>query len=414
MIEAVTGAGKTVIGVTAAVQELAGGGQVVVIVPTGELLFQWHRVLADAVPANTMIGLLGMGRRDGLGQCDVVIAVVNSARDGDLAPRRPGGLLVGDECHRYASIENRRALNWGFAHRLGLSATFARPDNGHREWLEPYFGPTCYRLGYEQALADDVIAPFHVVLVGLEFSGEERAEYDHHNAEMTAAGAELIARFGVPTEPVGAFLAAVGALARTEERGGVVARMYLRAMRERRRVLDDAHSKQELIVALGPVVAAAERTLVFTSSIGAADRAAQALVGIGHAAASIHSGYDSKYRRASMDAFRDGRLSVLVAPQVLDEGIDVPSADLAVVLGATRSRRQMVQRMGRIVRRKPDGRPARFVVGYIGRTVEDPQRGAHESFLDEVTAVARRVETYSPSTDGWDGLVSLLSIDVVE
>ena len=56
------------------------------------------------------VGRLGGGHRDDLGHHDIVVAVVNSARDADLRPRRPGGLLVADECHRYGTDANRVAL----------------------------------------------------------------------------------------------------------------------------------------------------------------------------------------------------------------------------------------------------------------------------------------------------------------
>jgi superfamily II DNA or RNA helicase len=79
---------------------------------------------------------------------------------------------------------------------------------------------------------------------------------------------------------------------------------------------------------------------------------------------------------------------------VLDEGIDVPAADLAVILAASRSRRQMVQRMGRVLRRKPDGRLARFVVVSVEGTVEDPAHGAHANFLDEITTVADSLRSF--------------------
>ena len=45
------------------------------------------------------------------------------------------------------------------------------------------------------------------------------------------------------------------------------------------------------------------------------------------------------------------KLDAVAAPRVLDEGIDVPDANLGVVMSAG-TRRQMIQRMGRILRRK--------------------------------------------------------------
>ena len=61
-----------------------------------------------------------------------------------------------------------------FGRRLGLSATYAREDDGNLAWLDPYFGSTCFRLGYERAVADGIVARFTVALVGVQFSPSER------------------------------------------------------------------------------------------------------------------------------------------------------------------------------------------------------------------------------------------------
>jgi superfamily II DNA or RNA helicase len=94
-------------------------------------------------------------------------------------------------------------------------------------------------------------------------------------------------------------------------------------------------------------------------------------------------------RRIRLAQFRRGRIDALVAPRVLDEGIDVPAADVAVVLAAFRTRRQLMQRLGRVLRLKDDGREARLVLAYARGTGEDPARGGHADFLAEVTGVAR-------------------------
>jgi ERCC4-related helicase len=49
----------------------------------------------------------------------------------------------------------------------------------------------------------------------------------------------------------------------------------------------------------------------------------------------------------------------------------------------------MIQRMGRVMRRKSDGRDARCVILFANGTDEDPRLGAHESFVDELVEVAR-------------------------
>jgi hypothetical protein len=79
----------------------------------------------------------------------------------------------------------------------------------------------------------------------------------------------------------------------------------------------------------------------------------------------------------------------------LTRRLDPDDVSLSATLVGVRSRRQMVQRMGRILRRKPDGRLARFIVLYVEATIEDPAKGAHEGFLEEITSVADSVTATS-------------------
>lgn len=398
VIEAVTGTGKTMVGVIAATEELRRGGQVLVLVPTRELLDQWAGVLCRHGPVHASVGRLGGGHRNDLGGHDVVVAVVNSARDADLRPRRPGGLLVADECHRYGSDGNRVALAAGFARRLGLSATYARTDDAHLTWLDPYFGGTCFRMGYRRAIDDGVTARFTVDLIGVELSPGERAEYAELSLTLMQTRAQLISSDVVPAEPLGAYFAAMSRLARSSSDGplAAAARRFLRALQDRRRLLAETPAKSVVLDELAPTLAASDRAIVFTQSIAGAVDAGARLRAHGLAADAIHSGLDAPRRRDVLARFAAGELRVITAPQVLDEGVDVPAADVAVILAASRSRRQMIQRMGRVLRRKPDGHAARFAIVYAAGTVEDPAHGAHDGFLDEITPVADAVRTHAP------------------
>jgi superfamily II DNA or RNA helicase len=54
-----------------------------------------------------------------------------------------------------------------------------------------------------------------------------------------------------------------------------------------------------------------------------------------------------------LESFASGALPVLVTSRVLNEGVDLPSAEIAVVLSGTGTVREHVQRLGRILRPSP-------------------------------------------------------------
>jgi superfamily II DNA or RNA helicase len=407
VVEAVTGTGKTVVGLAAADAELRDGGKVVVLVPTLDLQQQWQREVARVFP-DRRVGLRGGGWNDDVRSCDVLISVVNSAINGATGLPQRGGLLIGDECHRYGAPVFATALLDAFDRRLGLTATFERNDEGLREYLTPYFGGVCFRMGYSRAVADRVTALWKVALLGVPFTAGEAAEYAEVDKVARESRRTLIESCGVTPEPFGEFMLEVSELAAEAVWNPCVgaAGKYLKAFTRRREILANASGKWKALNALRPAIANADRSLIFTQTKDAARRAADVVQNSGIAADAITSDSPGDERSALLESFRRGTLRVLAAPKVLDEGVDVPAADLGLIVAASRQRRQMIQRMGRVIRRKGDDRYARFVILYVLGTSEDPRTGAHEAFLDEILPEAVAVEYFT--TDGAEQLRAFL------
>ncbi len=61
-------------------------------------------------------------------------------------------------------------------------------------------------------------------------------------------------------------------------------------------------------------------------------------------------------RAASLERFRSGQLRALVSSRVLNEGVDVPEADVGIIVGGGGSTREYLQRLGRILRPAPGKR----------------------------------------------------------
>jgi superfamily II DNA or RNA helicase len=59
-----------------------------------------------------------------------------------------------------------------------------------------------------------------------------------------------------------------------------------------------------------------------------------------------------KERSSILKAFNDGSLRAVVTSKVLNEGVNVPEANVAIVLSGSASVREHVQRLGRILRKR--------------------------------------------------------------
>jgi RNA polymerase primary sigma factor len=396
IVEAVTGAGKTRLGLAAAAESLNLGERVAIIVPRIELERQWLDNLRAALP-RASLGRMGGGGRDSLATCQVLVAVGASAGRYDLGLGQATGLLIADECHRYGAEQNQLALEETFRARLGLSATYRRSDGAHETVLEPYFDRVVYELGYKRAIDDGVVTRFRVALLPVRLALDERHEYDELSDQLSRAKRVLVTRFGVPSEPYEQFLAAVNRLKTSGSRQeGIAAGRYWSALTKRRKLLSETPAKLSVLDKVARALGDADGSIVFTQTINGAEVAASALQSLGVDAEVMHSRLDPDLRRAVLRRFEIGKLKALVAPTLLDEGVDVPDADLALILAASQQRRQMIQRMGRILRVKRDGRQARFVIAYVEGSCEDPAGGAHEAFLSEVLDVADDVHQFSP------------------
>jgi superfamily II DNA or RNA helicase len=378
-----------------------------VLVPSVLLQRQWQQQFQRFVPEATIAKVGGLGDGDPY-RADVVIAVVNTAMKNDLSDYGSNmTLLVADEVHRYGGESWSGALRHGYEKRLGLTATLERGgDDGVVDILLPYFGSIAHHYGFDRATRERVVAPFDLVFLGVRLEDQEQAEYDALSRRISQARKILIGA-GANPRKLNQELASLRSM------GGDITRAvmtYESATRERRRLLADTGAKQEALLELVDVVGESRGTVIFTQSKETADAAASILEDCGLRAAAIYSeGMSPGQRQSLIDALGDEELDALAAPKILDEGVDIPDIDLGIVMGASSSRRQMIQRLGRVIRLKSDNRRARFVILYVIDSVEDPASGNRDDFMDEVEDAASKVllfEDWDESTidDIWGGV----------
>lgn len=332
-----TGSGKTIVAI-AAMARL--GVATLVLVPTRVLLDQWARSLALYWPHP--IGRLGDGDH---AVSNITVATYASATSWASRIGDRFGLVVVDEAHHVGAWCPAEILEMLVAPaRLGLTAT---PPEGRSP-----LGPVVFARGVED-LVGDGLAPYTHEERVIELDRREGAKYRELRGRFAAHYAKFM------RERPGATWNAYVASARRTRPG----REALEAWRGSREVIAYPVGKRTELRRL-LAKHRGDRTLVFTgNNVTAYEIARELLVmPITHEIGRVE-------RERTLQRFRAGDASVMVSSQVLDEGLDVPEADIAIVVGGTASARRHVQRVGRVLRPR-EGKRALVYEMLVNASVE--------------------------------------------
>nr|WP_276236348.1 DEAD/DEAH box helicase family protein [Halobaculum sp. DT55] len=331
VLELPTGSGKTVIALEAIAE---AGVAALVVVPTVDLLEQWHRELSSTF--DVPVGRLGGGEQ----QVEAItVSTYDSAylRADELGDRF--GLLVFDEVHHLGG-EGYRDIARLFAApaRLGLTATFERPDGAH-EAVVDLVGPVVYALDADD-LAGDHLADYEVRRVEVELTDDERERYEAAQGTFL----DYVRDAGITFRSGSDYQELV-------KRSGndPRAREALLAKQRAREVMMNADAKLDELARILDRHRG-ERVIVFTAHTALVYRISERFL---IPAITAETGVEE--RRETLSRFREGTYSRVVAANVLDEGVDVPEASVGVILSGSGSEREFTQRLGRVLRPGADG-----------------------------------------------------------
>lgn len=384
IVDVTTGAGKSYFACAAILylQDKFPNLRVRIVVPTLMLAGQWRNCLIQ----NTA---LSVGMRNGqvknTPDNDATIYVVNSARYSiskhilsDFESDHPV-LLIADECHHYSSTENSHIFDFirymnnssDKYYSLGLSATPFSVSN--REILSQYLGETVYKYHADDAVTDGIISPFVIFETALSFNKSEWDEYDRISLQLSKLYKLLLQEYPYLKDiPDRSFFATIHQLTAYEDDEDSIAYKYFTLTLARRKITLLARSRllcaRELISRLH----ADKRILVFCERIEQAESIKEILSqNITKRISMYHSNMTPDAKRLSLDNFRMHQTNILISCRALDEGMDVPDADVGIVLSSTSVERQRIQRLGRIIRRSDNKEKAALYYLYIKESSDD-------------------------------------------
>jgi superfamily II DNA or RNA helicase len=342
LFEHATGSGKTITALSCIRIAVDEKRPTLIVVPSVLLLRQWRDEVRRFCGEEVSLLLTGdqYGQwkagstlRDHLlvspDKPPVVVATIDTASSEPFVARMqdvPALLLVVDEVHRVGSPMRRRLLEIDADWRLGLSATWEREgDPLGTEVIRQYFGGVIdpvYTIA--DAVHDGHLCKYSYFIHTVSLDDDERQEWE---ALRQRIGAAMGQAKGEITENVQQLLI------------------------QRARIVKSAREK--VGVAVGVLEQHYEPDkkqawLVYCDNRHQVEAVRLAAARRGIRTQEYHTQMAGDGGVALAEFSREG--GVLVAINCLDEGVDIPRISHALVLASSTTRRQFIQRRGRVLR----------------------------------------------------------------
>jgi len=323
-----TGSGKTLVGIKA-ISLL--NTPTLVVAPTLDLVDQWRTRLKKEFKVE--VGVFGGGERD------IEALTVSTYDSAYIHADKLGnkfGLIIFDEVHHLPAAGYRNiAEMFATPYRMGLTATFEREDGLHAE-LNRLVGGKVFEKRVKD-LTGVHLSPFRLEKIVVELTEEEKVEYEKNQKVFS----DYLARINLTIRGPADFQKLV---MRSGRDPGA-----RRALLARNKARDIAYNSISKIGRLSEILKKHNdgKIFIFTEHNKLVHRISRQFL-----IPSITYRTTGKERSETLDRFRSGIYRAVVTSKVLDEGIDVPDADVGIILSGTGSERAFIQRLGRILRKK--------------------------------------------------------------
>ena len=333
-----TGSGKTIIAIK--LIEIVNSSTLIVV-PTLDLMEQWTKFLSKYFQ-NLEIGNIGGGISNITG---ITVSTYDSAFIRSSFIGNKFAFVIFDELHHLAAPGYRTiAEQFISPYRLGLTATYEREDNLHLDFPR-LVGGIVYQSSVNELAKDKHIASFIVEKRYVKLLPEEEIEYHKNYDQYLSYLQELGIRYGQIGLQKLIMISGKNQYARN-------------ALLARNKALDIALNSESKIEELRKILIENPqmKTIIFTQH-----NKLVYLISNKFLIPFITHKSSKQEREDALNGFRDGRYRVLVTSKVLDEGVDVPDAELGIIVSGTGSKREFIQRLGRLLRTKPNNKNAKLI-----------------------------------------------------
>ena len=319
-----------------------GDAKIIILVPTTQLQDQF----ADEF------------EKWGLGNCLTSIDIVCYQSAYKLRDEKYD-LVICDEVHLGLSVEYRKFFMYNKSDKI-LCMTATLPEEEEYRELLAKLAPTVYTITLDECVAKNIVSPYEIYCMPVELTAQEREDYKIINNNFVRC------KYALGQYDAFNQARSIMASSSASREDKSVAAQFYKAIRERKAIVDFAHNKVakfQHLIQTHPN----KKVLVFS---GANDFTDQLCESVKPLAVSYHSGIKKKTRDQSLSSFKNNETNILCSTKALNQGLDIPNANLGIICGITSKSLSMIQRVGRLIRFE-EGKIGKVVILYVKESQEE-------------------------------------------
>ena len=335
-----TGFGKSRCGVLAIEHSLKNGGNALILVPTVQLQDQFIEEFD----------------KWGVSTDNVEVLCYQSAYK---LLGNHYSIVLCDEVHLGLSPQYRKFFeNNTYKNLLCMTATLPE-DEEYKELLYD-LAPVRYKITLDQCVAKGIVAPYNIYCKALSLTPDEKVEYKKINNAFVYYKYQL-GQFNAFDE---AKRILADKSAHPADKKAAV--LFYKAIRDRKKIVDFASNK----VAVFQKLVFDNMDSKILAFSGANDFTDELCASVDPLSATYHSKKTKKQREKALEDFKTGAINVLCSTKALNQGFDIPDANMGIMCGITSKALPMIQRIGRLIRFQ-EGKVGEIYILYVKDSQEE-------------------------------------------
>ncbi|MEM1825298.1 MAG: DEAD/DEAH box helicase [Desulfurococcaceae archaeon] len=341
-----TGSGKTIVGIAAVVEKPV---RTLIVTYTREQMFQWRDMFIKYTDIDPkFIGLM-YSEEKRLAPITITTYQSGFRSINEISPFF--NLLVIDEVHHLPADKFRYIARHSIAkYKMGLSATPIREDGKHEE-LFPLLGGIIYYKTPDELVEQGYLSRYRIITVKVSLTPEERKIFEELRKKYRALVGET----------------SFQEVLETARKGDSKAVEALRIHSKMKMLLAKSYSKINKAVEIARnEYENGNKVIVFTQYIEQANEISKRLNAL-----LLTGEIPVDTRKNILTRFKESERGILVVTTVGDEGLDIPDANIGIIVSGTGSRRQFIQRLGRLLRPKKNSVEAKLYEIVLEKTPEE-------------------------------------------